>query len=150
MRCPFCQHEKDKVIDSRETHDGVSIRRRRECFACGKRFTTYERLHCMVIKKNGEREPFDQEKLARGISIACKNRPITLKEIHEITTAVRNKVLNNGSCREIKTTYLGETVLGWLHQIDKVAYLRFASVHHEFKDVNQFVDAVKRNYLLPE
>lgn len=146
MQCPFCQREEDKVIDSRETSDKTSIRRRRECLICKGRFTTYERIEpvpYVVIKKNGEKEPFDRNKLIDGILTACKNRPIDRETIDEIATKVQGKVYNDGGRREIPTTDLGQTVLEHLWQIDKVAYLRFVSVHQEFQNANQFVEVIK-------
>ncbi|MEW5767773.1 MAG: transcriptional regulator NrdR [bacterium] len=146
MRCPFCQREDDKVIDSRETSNKTSIRRRRECLVCGERFTTYERIEQMpyvVIKKNGEKEPFDRNKLIEGILTACKNRPVDRETIDELATKVQGQVYNDGNRREIPTRDLGRTVLEHLQQIDKVAYLRFVSVHQEFQDANQFVEVIR-------
>lgn len=140
MKCPFCNHPESKVIDSRESKKGLSIRRRRECMACKKRFTTYERIEeipYMVIKKDGSRQPFDGQKLLRGLLKACEKRPIPVRKLEEIVEEVENKVQEKPD-KEIKASEIGQYVMDRLKALDKVAYVRFASVYREFKDVLEF------------
>ncbi len=140
MKCPFCNHPESKVIDSRESKKGLSIRRRRECMACKKRFTTYERIEeipYMVIKKDGSRQPFDGQKLLRGLLKACEKRPIPVRKLEEIVEEVENKVQEKPD-KEIKASEIGSYVMDRLKALDKVAYVRFASVYREFKDVLEF------------
>ena len=145
MKCPFCGQEKDKVVDSRPSQDGRSVRRRRECESCGKRFTTYEYIEDVsltVIKNDGRREPFDRQKLQRGIELACKKRPISAKKIVSIVEEIEEE-LQNLSKTEITSKAVGETVMNKLKDLDEVAYVRFASVYHKFKDINEFMNELK-------
>ncbi|MCK4385893.1 MAG: transcriptional repressor NrdR [candidate division Zixibacteria bacterium] len=145
MKCPFCGQEKDKVVDSRPSQDGRSVRRRRECESCGKRFTTYEYIEDVpltVIKNDGRREPFDRQKLQRGIELACKKRPISSKKIASIVKEIEEE-LQNLSKTEITSKAVGETVMKRLKDLDEVAYVRFASVYHKFKDINEFMNELK-------
>ncbi len=140
MKCPFCNHSESKVIDSRESKKGLSIRRRRECVACKRRFTTYERIEeipYMVVKKDGSRQPFDGQKLLRGLLKACEKRPIPMRKLEEIVEEVENKVQEKPD-KEIKAAEIGLYVMDKLKELDKVAYVRFASVYREFKDVLEF------------
>lgn len=140
MKCPFCNHPESKVIDSRESKKGLSIRRRRECFACKKRFTTYEKIEeipYMVVKKDGSRQPFDGQKLLRGLLKACEKRPIPVRKLEELVEEIENKVQERPE-KEIKAAEIGEFVMDRLKALDKVAYVRFASVYREFKDVLEF------------
>ena len=145
MKCPFCGQEKDRVVDSRPSHDGRSVRRRRECESCGKRFTTYEYIEDVpltVMKSDGRREPFDRQKLQRGIELACKKRPISAKKIVSIVEEIEEE-LQNLSKTEITSKAVGETVMKRLKDLDEVAYVRFASVYHKFKDINEFMTELK-------
>ena len=145
MKCPFCGQEKDKVVDSRPSQDGRSVRRRRECESFGKRFTTYEYIEDVpltVIKNDGRREPFDRQKLQRGIELACKKRPISSKKIASIVKEIEEE-LQNLSKTEITSKAVGETVMKRLKDLDEVAYVRFASVYHKFKDINEFMNELK-------
>ncbi len=143
MRCPFCGHAEDKVVDSRESREGDSIRRRRECLACGRRFTSYERVEEMpvvVVKKDGRREPFDAHKLLKGLTLACQKRPVSLARIEELVKDVQARLLELPD-REVRSRELGELVMEELKSLDHVAYVRFASVYREFKDLPDFVKA---------
>ncbi|MGQ9570002.1 MAG: transcriptional regulator NrdR [Thermodesulfovibrionales bacterium] len=145
MKCPFCGNIEDKVIDSRTSKDGDAIRRRRECLKCGKRFTSYERVEDivpMVVKKDGRREPYDRTKVLTGLKKACEKRPIGTETLEKITDTIERKMLGLG-VKEIKSTWIGEEVMSSLKELDKVAYVRFASVYRQFKDVNEFMDEVK-------
>ncbi len=145
MKCPYCNHNEDKVIDSRETMDGVSIRRRRECINCGRRFTTYEYIEktpLMVVKKDGRREPFNREKIIAGLLKACQKRNISIERIEELVTDVET-VIQKKFDREVESRHIGEMVIERLSKIDDVAYVRFASVYRQFKDVNQFMKELK-------
>ena len=140
MKCPFCNNIQDKVIDSRESEDGLSVRRRRECLKCGKRFTTYEEIEkipIMVIKKDDRREKFSREKILNGLIHACEKRPISIERLEEIASLVEGK-LQSLMEKEIPSKKIGEMVIRELQKLDKVAYVRFASVYHEFKDVEDF------------
>ena len=140
MKCPFCNHPESKVIDSRESKKGLSIRRRRECISCRRRFTTYEKIEeipYMVVKKDGSRQPFDGQKLLRGLLKACEKRPIPVRKLEEIVEDIENKVQERPD-KEIKASEIGHTVMEKLKALDKVAYVRFASVYREFKDVMEF------------
>jgi transcriptional repressor NrdR len=140
MKCPFCSHPESKVIDSRESKKGLSIRRRRECLSCKKRFTTYEKIEeipYMVVKKDGSRQPFDGQKLLRGLLKACEKRPIPVRKLEEIVEEIENKVQERPD-KEIKASDIGLFVMDRLKALDKVAYVRFASVYREFKDVSEF------------
>jgi transcriptional repressor NrdR len=150
MRCMFCNHTDSKVVDSRPTEDGWAIRRRRECVGCGKRFTTYEKIEnpvILVIKKDGRREPFDIEKVKKGIIKACEKRPVAMKDIDNLVSLIEKKVYNNLE-QEIPSDVLGEMVMDGLKDLDQVAYVRFASVYRQFKDINTFRDEL--NKLLQE
>ena len=145
MRCPFCKIDDDKVIDSRASGDGFAIRRRRECVDCGRRFTTYERIEespLRVIKKEGLREPFERRKILFGLIKACEKRPIPLANLEEITERIENGILEKYEA-EVPVSYIGELVMDELKALDQVAYVRFASVYREFKDINEFMDELK-------
>ncbi len=144
MRCPSCEHEDSKVIDSRSAEDGMAIRRRRECLECGHRFTTYERLGerpVIVIKSDGSSEAFDREKLMRGLLIACAKRPVTHEQMDLLITDIET-TLRLSSSGEVGSKDLGEMVLARLAHIDEVAYVRFASVYKDFKSVEEFSQAL--------
>ncbi len=141
MKCPFCGNEEDKVIDSRTSQEGRSVRRRRECEKCGKRFTTYEyveNVSLTVVKNDGRREDFDRQKLQRGIELACNKRPISLKKITSLVDEIEEE-LQGLSKKEITSKEIGELVMKKLKDLDEVAYVRFASVYHKFKDINEFL-----------
>lgn len=145
MKCPFCGHKEDKVVDSRSTAEDSAIRRRRECLKCDKRFTTYEYIEEMslrVIKKDGRRESFDRQKILAGIMRACEKRPISVDKMEEIVTWIERAVQKK-SDREVSSARLGELVMERLKQLDDVAYVRFASVYRQFKDVGQFMLELK-------
>ena len=142
MRCPFCTHQEDKVVDSRSSREGIVIRRRRECLGCQRRYTTYERVEevlPLVVKKDGRREPFDRTKILQGLKKACEKRPVGLSVIEEVVDRVEKKMLEMGE-PEIPSRVIGEEVMTQLHGVDQVAYVRFASVYRDFKDVTQFMD----------
>ena len=145
MKCPYCGHNKDRVIDSRESKGGETVRRRRQCLACSRRFTTYERTEeapYMVIKKDGRREPFDRQKILRGLLKACEKRPISVSTLEEIIDTVEQKLQERPE-REIPTSEIGSYLMDRLRELDKVAYVRFASVYREFKDINEFMEELK-------
>jgi transcriptional repressor NrdR len=145
MNCPFCRFDNDRVIDSRASEDGFAIRRRRECLNCKRRYTTYERLEepaIKVIKKDGSRSPFEREKIKRGLEKACWKRPISDEQIESVVAAVEADVHQNFET-EVQSEYLGELVMQHLRQLDQVAFVRFASVYREFKDVRDFVDELE-------
>jgi transcriptional repressor NrdR len=145
MKCPFCESQEDKVIDSRVSKEGNAIRRRRECLKCGKRFTSYERveeLAPMVIKKDGRRESFNADKIRSGLLIACKKRPIETDKIDEIVDNIEKKLIGLGE-KEIPSSSIGEEIMAALKELDKVAYVRFASVYRQFKDINELRDEVQ-------
>jgi len=145
MKCPYCENPEDRVIDSRTSKEGNAIRRRRECLECGKRFTSYERIEDlvpMVVKKDGRREPFDMNKLRDGLFIACKKRPIETERLDQIVDNIEKKLLGLG-VKEIPSTWIGEEMMSSLKELDKVAYVRFASVYHQFKDITDLMDEVK-------
>ena len=145
MRCPFCGHQKDKVVDSRETGSGDAIRRRRECLECGRRFTSYERVEeipFLVIKKDGRREPFDRRKLLAGLHRACEKRPIPAKALDGIADEVE-QMFQDIPDREAEARVIGEKVMARLKELDKVAYVRFASVYRQFEDVQEFMAELK-------
>lgn len=145
MKCPFCQHLDNKVLDSRMTPDSDSIRRRRECTECEKRFTTYERIELFdisVVKRDGRREPFSREKLLKGIVRACEKRPVKREQMDAIVDLVEAN-LRKSDKEEVKSRKLGELVMAELIKLDDVAYVRFASVYKKFKDASQFVEAIK-------
>lgn len=145
MKCPFCGHLEDKVVDSRESKEGEAIRRRRECLKCERRFTSYERIDqipYMVVKKDGRRERFDREKLLGGLLKACERRVVPVTRLEDIVNQVEHQ-LQDSSDKEMSTTDIGEFVMSELKGLDQVAYVRFASVYRDFKDANEFVDAIR-------
>jgi transcriptional repressor NrdR len=145
MRCPFCSHLEDKVVDSREGRAGDLIRRRRECLKCGRRFTTYERIDeipYMVVKKDGRRERFDRQKILQGLLKACEKRPVATTKLEALVDEVERFVIES-SDRERSTTEVGAMVMARLKKLDKVAYVRFASVYSDFKDVKEFMAELK-------
>jgi len=145
MKCPYCGSFNNKVIDSRLSREGIMIRRRRECDACQRRFTTYEKveeIHPVVIKKDGRREPFQREKIAEGIQLSCKKRPISVEAIEEFIDMLEQSFQDSGR-KEIATKEIGELVMAKLHEWDDVAYVRFASVYHQFKDSGDFMQELK-------
>lgn len=145
MKCPFCDNIEDKVIDSRTSREGSAIRRRRECLKCGKRFTSYERVEDiipMVIKKDGRREPFDRVKILTGLKKACEKRPIGMETLEGVADSIEKKLIGMG-IKEIQSTWVGEEVMSSLKELDKVAYVRFASVYRQFKDINELMNEVK-------
>jgi transcriptional repressor NrdR len=141
MICPFCAFREDKVIDSRESKEGDSIRRRRQCLSCERRYTTYERcdeVPYMVIKKDGRREKFDRQKVLNGLLRACEKRPVSMGKLAELVNHIEALLFENAD-REISTTQIGEEVMASLKALDKIAYVRFASVYRDFQDVDEFV-----------
>ena len=145
MKCPFCSHENTRVIDSRPAEDNNSIRRRRECDECGKRFTTYEKIETIpliIIKKDNNREAYDRAKIEAGVLRACHKRPVSAQQITTLVDEVENEIFNREE-REIPSGTIGELVMNKLKDLDAVAYVRFASVYREFKDVNTFMDELK-------
>ncbi len=146
MRCPFCSYSESKVIDSRPADEGASIRRRRECLSCRKRFTTYETvesLPIMVVKKDGSRQSFDREKVLRGMIRACEKRPVSLAELEKIADEIELE-LQNSMEREVRTEVIGEQVMARLKDVDEVAYVRFASVYRQFKDIGTFMQELNK------
>jgi transcriptional repressor NrdR len=145
MKCQFCSHLEDKVVDSRESKEGDVIRRRRECLKCAKRFTSYERIDQiphMVVKKDGRRERFDREKVLAGLLRACEKRPVPMKALEQVVDGVEAMVHESPE-REVPTQVVGEHLMEQLRELDKVAFVRFASVYREFKDVDQFMATLK-------
>jgi len=145
MKCPFCMHVEDKVVDSRESKEGEVIRRRRECLSCGKRFTSYERIDQiphLVVKKDGRREPFDREKVLAGLLKACQKRPVPVKTLEMVADRVEAMVQESPD-REVPSVVVGEYLMERLRELDKVAFVRFASVYRDFKDVDQFMATLK-------
>ena len=145
MKCPFCTHLEDKVVDSRESKEGEVIRRRRECLECGKRFTSYERIDeipYMVVKKDGTRERFERQKLIAGLLKACEKRPVSVAALEAIADRVEGS-LHERSEKEISTADVGGFVMEELKKLDKVAYVRFASVYRHFRDINEFANELK-------
>lgn len=145
MRCPSCQYNGTRVLDSRPVDDSKSIRRRRECESCGFRFTTFEKVEeipLIVVKKGGTREEFSRDKILRGLIRACEKRPVPLKDLEEITNYVEKELRNKG-ISEVKSDNIGEMVMDKLADVDEVAYVRFASVYRQFKDINVFIDELK-------
>ena len=146
MRCPYCSFTESKVIDSRPTEENNSIRRRRECLRCGKRFTTYEKLESIalvVIKKDDSRQPFNRNKILKGIMTACEKRPISLAQMERITDEIESE-LSQSMEREVRSTRIGELVMKKLRKLDEVAYVRFASVYKQFDDVNTFMEELTK------
>jgi transcriptional repressor NrdR len=145
MKCPFCNHLHDRVVDSRESKEGDAIRRRRECLACERRFTTYERIDevpYMVVKKDGRREKFERQKVLGGLLKACEKRPISMAKLSELVNRVEAKVSDSPD-REISTTEIGEFLMEGLRELDKIAYVRFASVYRDFQDEEAFFNELK-------
>jgi transcriptional repressor NrdR len=145
VKCPFCNHLEDKVVDSRESREGDAIRRRRECLGCERRFTTYERIDevpYMVIKKDGRREKFDRQKVLAGLLKACEKRPVSMGKLAELVDQVEAKVTDSPD-REISTTEIGELLIEALRDLDKIAYVRFASVYRDFQDEEAFFNELK-------
>jgi len=145
MRCPFCQNSENKVIDSRESHEGTVIRRRRECLDCRRRFTTYERveeLSPLIVKKDGRREAFDREKILAGLKKACEKRPVPMDELESTVTEIERKLQGMGE-KEVPSSFLGEEVMRRLQKLDEVAYVRFASVYRSFRDISEFMHELK-------
>ena len=145
MKCPFCGYKEDKVVDSRSTAEESAVRRRRECLKCAKRFTTYEyveEVSLMVVKKDGGREPFDRKKILSGIIRACEKRPVSMETMEAAVTQVERTVAKR-SDREVQSSRIGELVMEKLKSLDEVAYVRFASVYRQFRDVGQFMEELK-------
>ena len=146
MRCPYCECDESKVVDSRPIESGQAIRRRRECMKCNKRFTTYENIEeipLIIIKKDGNRQVYNRSKLLNGIIRACEKRPVSIEEMEQIVDDIE-KTLYNSMEKEITTDYIGELVMERLKYIDEVAYVRFASVYRQFKDLNTFMEELKK------
>ncbi|NLB78584.1 MAG: transcriptional regulator NrdR [Clostridiaceae bacterium] len=142
MKCPYCSFDEDKVIDSRPTDEGATIRRRRECLSCHKRYTTYEKVEnmpIMVIKKDGSRQAYDREKVRKGILRACEKRSVSIDQIEKILDIIEGQI-NNSLEREVTSEFIGELVMEKLRELDEVAYVRFASVYRQFKDINTFMN----------
>jgi transcriptional repressor NrdR len=145
MICPFCGHRQDRVIDSRESKEGDVIRRRRECLKCERRFTTYERsdeIPYMVVKRDGRREKFDRQKVLEGLLKACEKRPVAMAKLAEVVDEVESRLGDNAE-REVTTTAIGELLMERLRTLDKIAYVRFASVYRDFQDVEAFLTELK-------
>jgi transcriptional repressor NrdR len=145
MKCPFCNHLEDKVVDSRESKEGDAVRRRRECLKCERRFTTYERIDevpYMVIKKDGRREKFDRQKVLSGLLKACEKRPVSMSKLSDLVNRVEQKVSDSPD-REISTSEIGEFLVERLRELDKIAYVRFSSVYRDFQDEQAFFDELK-------
>lgn len=145
MKCPFCSFDESKVVDSRSTDDNTTIRRRRECLKCGKRYTTYEKVEdipVLVIKRDLTREIFSREKVVNGLIIACQKRPISRKQIENIAEDIE-KTISNKMLTEVETEHIGEMVMDRLKKIDEISYVRFASVYRQFKDINTFLEEIK-------
>lgn len=146
MKCPYCGNMDSKVVDSRLSDDGASIRRRRECTSCGKRYTTYEKVEStpiLVIKNNGNRQIFDINKIKNGIIKACEKRPVPMAKIEKMVSDIEKQV-NNTLAQEISSKKIGEMVMEGLKELDEVAYVRFASVHRQFKDINTLMEEIKK------
>jgi len=146
MKCPYCSHQEDKVIDSRPTDEGATIRRRRECLGCQKRYTTYEKVEympLMVIKKDKSRQPYSREKLMNGILRACEKRPVSVDRIDQLIDNIESQIYSTLE-REVTSTAIGEKVMEELRNLDEVAYVRFASVYRQFKDINTFMDELQK------
>lgn len=145
MRCPFCSHIEDRVIDSRQSRDGDVIRRRRECLKCNGRFTSYERIEDIlppVIKKDGRREPFDRQKILLGLEKACQKRPVSVESKEKLVAGIEKVLIESGE-KEIPSSLIGEEIMRALKDIDEVAYVRFASVYRQFKDIKEFMEEIK-------
>ena len=145
MKCPFCKVDDDRVVDSRASGDGFAIRRRRECGSCGRRYTTYERIEespIRVVKKDGSREPFDRRKILSGMMKACEKRPVSFDNLEQIVTRIEQQVTEQFD-REVPSTFMGRLVMREIRKVDQVAYVRFASVYRDFKDVAEFMDEIR-------
>ena len=145
MKCPYCGHDEDKVVDSRSGSENDSIRRRRECLKCQRRFTTYEHIEeipLMVVKKDGQRQSFDRNKLTAGLLKACEKRPVSVAKLENVVDNIE-RTLQRKHDKEVKSSQIGEMLMKKLHEIDEVAYVRFASVYREFKDVTEFMKELK-------
>ena len=146
MKCPYCGYAESKVVDSRPTEDGEKIRRRRECMQCAKRFTTFEEIETIpliVVKKDHTREQFSKEKIVRGLMKACEKRPVSIEDMERVALEIENKLCNSME-KEITTTYIGDLVMEKLKKLDDVAYVRYASVHRQFKDINSLYEEVSK------
>ena len=146
MKCPYCGYQESKVVDSRHSDDGLSIRRRRECLSCQKRFTTYETVESLpiaVVKKDNSREPFDRNKILRGMVRACEKRPVSMAELEAAVSEIE-QIVQNSLDREVSTGKIGELVMERLKPLDEVAYVRFASVYRQFKDINSFMHELNK------
>lgn len=146
MRCPYCDHAEDKVVDSREVAAGASIRRRRECLGCHRRFTSYERVETLplrVVKKDGRREDYDREKLLGGLLKACQKRPVATRDLERVADEVES-LLQGAPDREVSTVEIGNLAMARLKDLDPVAYVRFASVYRQFRDIGEFLEEIKR------
>ncbi len=145
MRCPFCSHGEDKVVDSRSSKEGRAVRRRRECLRCSQRFTTYEYIENVsltIVKNDQRREPYDRQKLMQGIVAACKKRPVSVKKLESIVDKIENAIEKSGRI-EVPSSEIGTYVMSELYELDEVAYVRFASVYRKFKDISEFISEVK-------
>jgi transcriptional repressor NrdR len=145
MKCPFCKADNSRVVDSRASADGFAIRRRRECLACGRRYTTYERIEespIRVVKKDGSREPFDRRKILMGLMKACEKRPVSMDTLEDIVARIEHLVTDQFE-REVPSKFIGRRVMRELRKADQVAYVRFASVYRDFKDVTEFMDEIQ-------
>jgi transcriptional repressor NrdR len=145
MKCPYCGNTEDKVVDSRESPEGDSVRRRRECLKCLRRFTTYEhveRAPLMVIKKDGRRQPFDRNKILAGLVRACEKRPISMEKLESLVDDMERQIMRSHD-KEVQSQNIGELVMQKLHDLDQVAYVRFASVYRQFRDINEFMRELK-------
>jgi len=145
LKCPYCSYEESKVVDSRSTEDDMAIRRRRECLKCAKRYTTYEKIEdipILVIKKDARREYFNKSKIINGLLKACQKRPVSRAQIEHVAEDIE-KQLSNQMLTEVKADYIGEMIMDSLKELDEVAYVRFASVYRQFKDINTFMEEIK-------
>ena len=153
MRCPFCKEDNDKVIDSRSSEGGRIIRRRRECIECRRRFTTYEKIgesfKLNVIKKDGTRVPYDRDKLIAGLQKACYKRPVSAEKIQEVADRIEEEIFRNYD-KEVSALFVGEQAMRFLRQVDKVAYIRFASVYRDFNDAGELLDEVRQAIAEPD
>jgi transcriptional repressor NrdR len=145
MKCPYCQFLEDKVLDSRVIRDGEAIKRRRECLRCERRYTTYEQIEerrVWVVKKDGRREPFDREKIMRGLEVACRKRPVSMETLEQVVDNIERELYDRGE-HEVQASVIGEMVVEALRSLDPVAYVRFASVYRDFQDLSQFQDLLE-------
>ena len=146
MKCPYCGDQESKVVDSRHSEDGASIRRRRECLSCQRRFTTYETVESLpiiVVKRDNSRQPFDRNKIMNGMIRACEKRPVTTAQMEAAVDSIEQRIQNSLE-REVTTSFIGELVMEQLKQLDEVAYVRFASVYRQFKDINSFMHELNK------